>query len=83
MNNFDDYKMFFELRNKFPKNSKLIAELMSAFFLNKDSFPNKFRINGTHSQEDIAEIFKALGFCNITSTSTYIRNEYVTYITLT
>lgn len=83
MNNFDDYKNFFELREKYPEHLKLIAELMSAFFLNKDSFPNKFRISGTYSQEDIAEIFKALGFCNITSTSTYIRNEYVTYITLT
>lgn len=82
MNNFDDYKKFFELREKYPEHLKLIAELMSAFFLNKDSFPNKFRINGTHSQEDISKIMTAFGFCNITSTSTYIRNEYVTYITL-
>ena len=83
MDNFDDYKKFFDLRDKYPEHLELVSELMSSFFLNKESFPNRFFISGMHSPEDVCLILKELGICNnISCSPVYIRKTYRTYISI-
>ena len=62
-----DYKIFFELRDKYPQHKKLIGELMRFAFINNDSFAvdRYIELSDIFFEEDIKFICKQLGLPNI------------------
>lgn len=83
MDNFDDYKKFFELRDKYPNLANLISELLAAFFLNKGHFPKQFYIYGSYSVEDVNTILKEFGITqDISALLLNLRNSPRTLITI-
>lgn len=81
MDNFMEYQKFFELRNKYPKLTPLISEIVSAFFQNNDSFPSNFFIYGTYDADDVTHILKEFGInSKILVSHVNIRKHEKTYI---
>lgn len=56
----EDYEIFFKLREKYPNQCELIAELMRCSFANSDSFSSKIYLNSIFDEKDIIFIFEKL-----------------------
>lgn len=56
----EDYEIFFKLREMYPTQCELIAELMRCSFANSDSFSSKIYLNGIFDEKDVKFIFEKL-----------------------
>lgn len=55
-----DYKVFFELRDEYPKYCELISEILKYSFLHKDSFDETTYLKGFFNENDVKFIFEKL-----------------------
>lgn len=56
----EDYEIFFKLRETYPNQRELIAELMRCSFANSDLFSSKIYLNGIFDEKDIKFIFEKM-----------------------
>ena len=75
----NDYSIFFELRDKYPKCTSIISVIMNYAFTNNDSIDGEYlylgEYNGYFNEENIELIFRELGFDDIICISHTLMNS--------
>ena len=81
-NLIQDYQIFFDLRDKYPEHSKIIAEVMKYAFENHDSFYSQTYLNGRFNENNVKFIFASLNLPLTVSKvfHTIVRNTFYTIV---